>query len=101
MDNELEVKVDEMDDKLDALIKAFLGFSNHAVESFKTTDANFGVLEQKVDALSVDVAALSSDSSSEFGKVGKQLSELKVEVLKIQKVSNYSEEYENLLKISK
>lgn len=90
----VEEQMQKMESKLDALIKSFLGFSNHAVDSFKTTDENFELLQQKVDALS-------NDASTEFDKVGEKLSELKVEVLKIQKVSNYSEEYENLLKISK
>lgn len=64
------------------------------MKSFKTTDSNFEILNQKLDNLR-DI------STTEFKGVGEKLGEIKNELNKIQKVSNYSEEYENLLSIVK
>ncbi|WP_188051724.1 hypothetical protein [Flavobacterium sp. GP15] len=94
MSLELETRLTALESKLDSLISSFLTHSQHSVKSFKATDNNFEIINEKVDALI-------NNSNDEFKGVGEKLGEIKHELIKIQKVSNYSEEYENLLSIAK
>lgn len=90
----LETRFSGLEAKLDSLISSFISHSQHTMKSFKATDENFEIINQKVDELILS-------SNSEFKGVGKKLGEIKNELNKIQKVSNYTEEFENLLKIVK
>ena len=90
----LEARFDNLEAKLDSLISSFISHSQHTMKSFKATDENFEIINQKVDELI-------SSSNNEFKGVGKKLVEIKHELNKIQKVSNYTEDFENLLKIVK
>jgi chromosome segregation ATPase len=90
----LEARLDSLESKLDSLISSFLSHSQHSIKSFKATDQNFEIINTKVDNLI-------NHSSTEFKGVGEKLGEIKHELVKIQKVSNYSQEYENLLHIAK
>jgi hypothetical protein len=94
MSLEIENRLTALESKLDSLISTFLTHSQHSVKSFKATDENFEIINQKVDELI-------TNSNTEFKGVGEKLGEIKHELIKIQKVSNYSEEYENLLSIVK
>lgn len=94
MSLEIENRLKNLESKLDSLIGSFLNHSKHSVKSFKATDDNFEIINQKVDELIIN-------SNKEFIGVGEKLGEIKHELIKIQKVSNYSEEYENLLSIAK
>lgn len=94
MSAEFEARLTALETKLDSLISNFLTHSQHSVKSFKTTDGNFEIINAKVDELI-------KSSNAEFEGVGEKLGEIKHELVKIQKVSNYSEEYENLLNIVK
>lgn len=83
---DLEQRVDILEGKIDALIGLMLSISKRQVEAGKSIDSNFTVLNDKIDSLA-------KMSSKEFG-------DIKVELTKIQEVSGYSQEYENLLKVS-
>jgi archaellum component FlaC len=92
--NDLENTLTTLESKLDGLIRAFIDHSQHSMKSFKTTDENFEIINKKVDELIIN-------SNSEFKGVGKQLGDIKNEIVKIQTVSNHTQEYENLLTIAK
>lgn len=70
-------------------------------KGFKAVDENFEAIDKSLKAIDGKVELLIKESNEGFGQVGEKIDELKVEVNKIQKVSNYSEEYANLLRISK
>lgn len=82
----LEQRVESLEEKIDALIGLVVSISKTQVATGKTIDSNFDILNQKIDNLS-------KMSSKEFGNI-------KIELKKIQDVSGYSEEYENLLRVS-
>ena len=94
MSLELETRLTALESKLDSLISSFITHSQHSVKSFKATDENFEIINEKVDCLM-------KDSNKEFSDVGEKLGEIKHELTKIQKLSNYTQEYENLLSIVK
>ncbi len=75
-------------------------YAKHNAESFIAIDDNFEIVNEKVDAVNKKVDKLIAESSKSFSSVGNQLDDLQTEVKKIQKVSNYSEEYDNLLRLS-
>lgn len=94
MSLEIDARLLNLETKLDSLISSFISHSQHSIKSFRATDENFEIINQKVDLLI-------TSSNNEFQGVGKKLVEIKQELSKIQKVSNYTEEFENLLKIAK
>lgn len=87
-------QVQELAENVQALVDLILK-SNAAI------DSNFDIVNQKIDSLTARVHVLSEKSNQEFGNVGQKLNDIHIEISKIQKVSNYASEYENLLKISK
>ncbi len=70
------------------------------VNSNRAIDANFEIVNVKLNKLDLKVDKLGKSSNTEFGKVGKQLKEIKTEVHKIQRVSGYSDMFENLKVVS-
>ncbi|REG93009.1 hypothetical protein [Flavobacterium aquicola] len=83
-----------LEEKIDTLTKIILGVNTKVIEATKKIDENFEILDNKIDALQSQLDGLHIESKTGFADV-------KHELKKIQKVSNYSEEYENLLKIAK
>lgn len=84
-----------------SLRETILTMSKHSVQSFNTIDQNFDIFNENFEGVNTKLDKLVKDAADGFETVGGQLDGLHEEVKKIQKVSNYSEEYENLLKISK
>ena len=82
--------VRELKETVNALKSLFLMSDRHTIKSFKRIDDNFEVVKK-------DLEDLKRDSDKSFDEVGNKLDDLHTEVMKIQKVSNYSEEYENLI----
>lgn len=90
----IEDRLDALEEIVKNLRDTLMNAHKHTVASFKTVDENFEIVNTKIDTL---VAS----SEKGFDDVGGKIDDLQVEVKKIQKVSNYPEEYENLLKISR
>lgn len=97
----IEAKFESLDTQFKDAVKLLLYVHDTQKESLDKADKNFETLESRLKLLEDKVDSLSNNSSAGFQDVGGKIQELKVEVMKIQKVSNYSEEYENLLKISR
>ena len=94
----MEIEVKEL---LESIRKGLINLSKTQVEAYKKIDENFDSIDQRLSGLEESLSKLTEDSESSFNTVGKKIDELKHEVHKIQKVSNYTEEYENLMKIVK
>ncbi len=90
-----------MENSVEDIRKAVLDLNKELLEGFKIIDSNFEAIGKKLDAIEVKVNHLSDSSEKEFNSVDGKLSELKNEVIKIQKISGYTEQYENLLKIAR
>lgn len=88
-------------DQIETLRKVILDMNKSMISSFHTIDTNFSAIELKLELLEKKIDSLTDTSSKEFEMVGGKLTEVKDELMKIQKVSNYSEEFENLLKVSR
>lgn len=86
----LEDKISSLDEKVTALVDIVIGL----LSASKTIDQNFDIVNKKLDSLY-------AESGDGFTKVGEKLEVLKTEINKIQKVYNYSAEYDNLLKVYK
>ena len=97
----INIKVEDQADQTESLRKSLLNLHKIVEHGFKVIDTNFENVDKRIDALEKKVDALSEHSSNEFKAVGGKLNNIEAEVMKIQKVSNYNEEYENLLKISR
>jgi DNA anti-recombination protein RmuC len=89
-----------LESKIEAVTKVVLDLIKTLHEAVSKIDANFEILEKRLDTIEAKIDNLETASYSEFKNVGGKLDELHVEAKKIQKVSNYTEQYENLLKIS-
>lgn len=89
-----EERIAKIEEKLDAIVSLFISHAKHSQETRNIVDKNFNVLDAKIETIKQKISALHQDTSDGFGEV-------KDELVKIQKVSNYQEEYENLLKIAK
>lgn len=83
---DLEKRVDTLELKIDTLIELAVSISKAQAGAGESIDSNFNILNDKIDALA-------KMANREFG-------DIKFELTKIQKVSGYSKEYENLLKVS-
>jgi len=92
--NSIEERISKLEQKLDAFFELFISHAKHSIETREVVDKNFDVLDKKIETIKQKISALHQDTSDGFGEV-------KEELVKIQKVSNYQEEYENLLKIAK
>jgi len=99
MEFNLDNRVIRLEEKLDALIKLFVSHMSDSNDSNKRIDKNFELVEGQIKRVSEKLDKLINTSSEQFDKVGNRLGEIKEELQKIEKVSNYPEEYENLLKI--
>lgn len=95
----IEDRVSRLEEKLNALIKLFVSHMNDSNDSSKRIDNNFKLVESQITIVSSKIDKLSSKSTKRFDEVGNKLGEIKEELQKIEKVSNYPEEYQNLLKI--
>jgi archaellum component FlaC len=87
---QIEQRISDLDETLKSVTAILISFQKHSSESFNKIDENFEVIKNVLN-----------NHSTNFNEVGGKLNELKDEVIKIQKVSNYQKEYENLLKIAK
>jgi hypothetical protein len=108
MDQEIKDRFEKTDAQYESLRKSILDLTQTMSKAFKTIDQNFEAMDDRLNSLDKKVDTLIFESNEGFGKVGdnlksvkEKLGELTTEVVKIQKVSNYSEQYENLLSISK
>lgn len=90
---QLKEKFNTLEEMVSKLRDVLLSAHRHTVDSFGKVDENFEVINAKIDKL----IASSEDG---FEDVGGKIDKLQTEIKKIQKVSNYPEEYENLLRIS-
>ncbi len=97
----LSKRVEEESKKTEDLRRVVIGISKSMSDSFKIIDLNFEGLAKRMDVVEQKIDSLTDHAEAQFGSVGEKLDELKVEVIKIQKVSGYSEQYENLLSISR
>lgn len=87
-------RFDELEAQLKLVKELILSSINHNIDSFKKADANFELLNAKIDELA-------KSANVQFGQVGGKLDGIQKEIEKIQKVSNYTDEYENLLRVTK
>lgn len=72
-------------------------------KSFETSeliDSNFEVLNERINELYNKIDCFEKATGKDFTGVGNKLDTIHHELKKIEKVSRYSEEFENLLKIS-
>jgi len=97
-----------LEGKMESLTSVVVDLSKTLLDAIKKTDENFGILEKRLETIECKMQVienkidhLDQSSSSEFRTVGGKIDHLHEEVQKIQKISNYSEQYENLLKISR
>lgn len=97
----LEIRIKSLEDLVNNLRELVLTVSKHNIHSFNTVDSNFENLKQQVEILDGRVQTLQKAAKDGFNGVGEQIDDLKSEVMKIEKVSNYTEEYKNLLSITK
>jgi uncharacterized phage infection (PIP) family protein YhgE len=113
--SELGGKIDALLSRVDTLEKnhndlrvALLTAHKHSVASFGKIDSNFQNVTTGIDSIDAKVEILTKAHKEgldgvEHGlnNLGTKVDELKGEVMKIEKVSNYTDEYENLLRIAK
>lgn len=74
-----ENRISELDSKIEDVRKAVVNLHKAVLDGFKIVDKNFETIDSKIEALS-------KTSLDGFQGVGSQLSEIKVEIMKIQKV---------------
>lgn len=105
MSEEKTLTLEQRIEKLEVLVSDLRDYiittHKHSIRSFNTIDENFEIIKEKVGEIDVKVDALAQTSDKGFSEVGVKIDGLQFEVKKIQRVSNYGEEYENLLRISK
>jgi DNA anti-recombination protein RmuC len=90
-----------IEEKFDNLTKVVLDLSKKMHAGFGKVDENFESIGYRLELIDKRIELLLKDSNDGFSTVGEKIDQLKQEVHKIQKVSNYTEEYENLLRILK
>lgn len=84
---------EELMNKINNLTEVVIDILKKTKETSETIDSNFEILNTKIDLLS-------KDTDKQLDNVGGKLDNIQSELKKIEKVSRYSEEYHNLLKIS-
>lgn len=83
----MEKRVEAIEQNLRSLITILVNISTKLEETNQKIDANFDLLKN-----------LDSKSEKGFKVVNSNLEDVKSELQKIQTVSNYTEEFENLLR---
>lgn len=98
---EHEGRIDNLEDKINSLIK--ITQSNHELLSTiaKFADDNFEKLEGKLGDMQKTLNTLSKNTSSNFEGVIIQLNSIEGELKKINTATGYEEQYNNLKIVSK
>ncbi len=104
----MEKRIEALESQMNDVKPALVALHKILHEAIQKIDSNFELLDNRLEnmenrlgKIENRLGGLEKTSSEEFESVGGKLDQLHVEVQKIQKVSNYSEEYENLLRISR
>lgn len=85
----LEERVDAIESKIDSILEALKSASEIRKNNGSIIDNNFVLLNEKINKLSEVVKTLHSDTNQNF-------EEVKFELIKIQKTTDYDIFYENL-----
>lgn len=92
--------IDKLTEQVTSLKSLVIAVLKKTHETSELIDSNFDVLNNRIDELKVKIDSLAKTTGNEFEGVGGKLDTIQHELKKIEKVSRYSEEFENLLKIS-
>lgn len=91
-DEQLNARFDSLTVALENLKRFTIDAHSHSVNSFK-------VVNGRINILDIKLGSLAKNSDKNFDDVKGKLEKIQKEIGKIDKVSRYSEEYENLLKV--
>jgi predicted nuclease with TOPRIM domain len=100
--NKIQSDVQKDKENITNITKFLILEAAKSASAFKKIDSNFESINQRLDAITTEVVLLKKTASETLGgvdHVSGKIDLLTQEVQKIQKVSNYSEEYDNLLKL--
>jgi predicted nucleic acid-binding Zn-ribbon protein len=94
-------KLKELETNIEAIRSAVVSSHKAIMESFKIVDNNFAAIKDKIKVIDDKIDALAHSASKDFETVHGNLRDIKDELDKIEKVSKYSDEYANMLKITR
>lgn len=82
-------RISELENKIDSILEALKDASDIRKNNASILDNNFQILNKKIEILDKKVSSLHADTTQNFDEV-------KMELVKIQKTTQYDELYENL-----
>ena len=85
----LSSRIDAVEGKLDSILKSLKSASETRINNAKIIDNNFEMLNSKIEALDKKIKTLHTDTNQNF-------EEVKFELVKIQKTTDYDSLYDNL-----
>ena len=96
-----ENKLKDLESSIEDMRKFIVTSHKAMMDAFTVVDSNFDVIKEKVSNIDDKIDNLSKSSSTNFDEFGEHLKGIKAELMKIEKVSRYTEEYANILRISR
>ena len=97
-DNQEGLNLEQQVKSLRSLVLTVL---EKTIDTSHTLDRNFEVLKSQIADIEVKLDKLPIDTGQDLTSVDGKLDDIHSELKKIEKVSRYTEEFENLLKISR
>lgn len=89
---ELENRVQELEKTISTLLKHIQGVNSSIANGFEKVDKNFAIVNDKIDALR-------GNSTASIETVENKLTDLTVEISKINEVTSYEGIFDNALKV--
>ncbi len=90
----------KLEEQVTSLRSLVLTVLKKTIETAHTLDSNFEVLKGRMEDLENQIERVAVSTGQDLTKVDGKLDDIHSELKKIEKVSRYTEEFENLLKIT-
>lgn len=87
--------------EFNSLKNLVLSLLDETIKTSKTLDSNFEILKDRLAKIEAKVDKLSNTTGEEFENVDGKLDNIQIELSKIEKVSRYTEGFEDLLNLSR
>jgi hypothetical protein len=97
----MEEPISDLQNKITKLTELVVGMNNGIIEANAKIDSNFDIVVERLTSIESKLKSLEGSTSNEFSSVGSKLDSLHDEIKKIQKVSGYDAQHENMLSILK
>ena len=89
-----------LEQQVEGLKSLVLTVLKKTIQTSHTLDSNFEILKEQIADIEKKIDQLAADTGQDLTSVDGKLDDIHSELKKIEKVSRYTEEFENLLKIS-